>query len=89
MLDDVLWDERERHSHVLVAVQWGFEVHVFDVGPGKTGPFGANGAVPKKFGRDHIGGSCRKVKGIADQIATHPDSDLPFGGDGQSLCAHT
>ncbi len=51
MLNDVLWEEGERHLHTFIAVEWRVKVHVLlDVGASKTCPLRADPAVPKKFG---------------------------------------
>jgi hypothetical protein len=42
-------EERERHFHIFILVKWRLKIYVFDVGAGKTGTFGADGAVPKDF----------------------------------------
>ncbi len=49
MVNDVLWEKRERHFHVFMSVKWRFKIHVLDVSAGKPGASGADGAVPKEF----------------------------------------
>ncbi len=49
MFNNVLGEEREEHFHIFILVKWRLEIHVFDVGTGETGTFGADGAVPKDF----------------------------------------
>ena len=49
VFDNVLWEETERHFHILILVKWHCKIHVFNVSAGKTSTFGADGAVPKDF----------------------------------------
>ncbi len=46
MVNDVIQKELEGHSHVFVLIEWGFEVHVFDVRAAKFGYWGTNDTVP-------------------------------------------
>ncbi len=66
MIDDVLRDERERQSHVLVPVQRGFDIHVFNVGTSETGAPGADGAVLEEFGVDHVHCARSEFKRLVD-----------------------
>ncbi len=76
MFDDILWEKRERHFHILVPVQRHFEIHVFDVGSCKTGAFGANRAVSKEFGGDHVGGMRCEFKRVINQVAANCGADI-------------
>ncbi len=57
VVDDVLWEKRERHFHIFISVKWRFEIHVLDVSSGKPGASGADGAIPKEFRGDHVSGT--------------------------------
>ncbi len=74
MFNDILQDERERYTHVLVPVQRGFEIHVFYVGTCETGTLCADGAIPKKFGGDHVCGTRCELKRVVDEVAADRDS---------------
>ncbi len=41
----VIWDELEGHSHVLVLIERCFEINVFDVGTTKFGSWGTDDTV--------------------------------------------
>jgi hypothetical protein len=75
MLNDVLWEEGERHLHIFIPVKWHVKVHVLDVGAGKTCALCADHAVPKKFGGNHVSGTCGEFKGIIDQVTTNRDAN--------------
>ncbi len=49
VVNDVLWEKRERHFHTFISVKWHFKIHVLDVSSGKPGASGADGAVPKEY----------------------------------------
>jgi hypothetical protein len=46
MVDNIIWDKVEGHSHVLIPIEWGFEVHILNVCSGKSGIRGADDTVP-------------------------------------------
>jgi hypothetical protein len=75
VVDDVLWEKRERHFHVFISVKWHFEIHVLDVSSGKPGTSGADGAVPKEFRGDHVSGMRGEFKRISDKVSTNSDTD--------------
>jgi hypothetical protein len=75
VINDVLWEKRERHVHIFISVKWCVEIHVLDVSSGKPGASGADGAVPKEFRGDHVSGMCGEFKWISDKVATDGDTD--------------
>jgi hypothetical protein len=75
VLDDVLWEKRERHFHIFISVKWCFEIHVLDVSSHKQGASGADGAVPKEFRGDHVSGMHGEFKWMSDKVATNGDTD--------------
>jgi hypothetical protein len=82
--DDILWEKRERHSHVFISVKWRFKINVLDVSSGKPGASGADGAVPKEFRGDHVSGACGEFKWISDKVSSNGDTDMVgilFWGD--------
>ncbi len=60
---------------MFVAVEWHFEIHILDVGSTKSCTRCTDGAVPKKLGRDHVGGLCVELKGVVDQVSSHYNTD--------------
>ena len=75
MVNDILWEKRQWHFHILKPVKGCFEVHVLDVGAGEVGTFGAYGTVPKEFQRDHVSGTGGKFEGVVDKVASNSDVD--------------
>ncbi len=75
VVNDVLWEKRERHFHVFISVKWHFKIHVLDVSSGKPVASGADGAVPKEFRGDHVSGMCGEFKWISDKVSTDSDTD--------------
>jgi hypothetical protein len=75
VVDDVLWEERERHLHIFISVKWCFDIHVLDVSSGKPGASGADGTFPKEFRGDHASGMHGEFKWISDKVATNSDTD--------------
>ena len=55
LLDDVVGENGDRHFHVLVSFHWCAKIKVFDVQACVSGVGGADGAVPKDFGRGEFG----------------------------------
>ncbi len=76
VVNDILWEKRERHFHVFISVKWRFEIHVLDVSSGKLGASGASGAVPKEFRGDHVSGTCGEFKWISDKVSTDGDTNV-------------
>ncbi len=74
MLNDVVWEKLEGHSHVLVQIEWCFERHVFYNGPTKFGSWRTDYTVPHNFCGDHIGSMCSKFVRIINKISTNRDS---------------
>ncbi len=37
MVDNIVWEKVKGHSHVLIPIKWGFEVHILNVGSGELG----------------------------------------------------
>ncbi len=75
MVYDVRGGKGDGRSHVLELIERSFEVHVFDVGPGKACPWRADGAVPEELGRYHVGGACGQLKGVVDEVPAIGDAD--------------
>ncbi len=75
VVDDVLWEKRERHFHVFISVKWCLKIHVLDVSSGKPGASGADGAVPKELRGDHVSGMRGELKWISDKVSTNGDTD--------------
>ncbi len=73
MVDYVIWKELEGHSHVLILIKRGFEIHVFDVGVTKFGSWGTDDTVPHYFCRDHVGCTCGKFVWIINEVAANSD----------------
>ncbi len=46
MVDNIVWEKVEGHSHVLILIKWGFEEHILNVSYGKSGIRGADDTVP-------------------------------------------
>jgi hypothetical protein len=46
MVDNIVWEKVKGHSHVLMPIEWGFEVHILNVGSGELGIRGADDTVP-------------------------------------------
>ncbi len=76
MVNDGLWEKRERHFHRFISVKWHFVIHVLDVSSGKPGASGADGAVPKEFRGDHVSGMHGEFKWISDKVATDGHADV-------------
>jgi hypothetical protein len=74
VVNDVLWEKRERHFHIFISVKWHFKIHVLDVSCGEPGASGADGAVPKEFRGDHVSGTHGEFKWISDKVATDGDT---------------
>ncbi len=96
VVDDILWEKRERHFHVFISVEWRFKIHVLDVSSGEPGAFGADGAVPKEFRGDHVSGTRGEFKWISDKVSTDGDMDavgILFWGtminDNMRICYHS
>ena len=49
MVNDVWWEQGDRHVHVFVAVEWSLQKHVLYVGASKACTRCADGAVPEEF----------------------------------------
>jgi hypothetical protein len=75
MLDDALWEKGERHLHILILIKWRVKVYVLDVGAGKTCPFHADWAVPKKFRGNRVSGVRGEFKRIIDQVTANSDAN--------------
>ncbi len=75
MVDDVLWEKRERHLHTFISIEGHLKIHVLDVSTSKTCTFGADCAVPKEFQRDHVSGKSGEFKWIIDKIPANSDAD--------------
>jgi hypothetical protein len=73
VVDDVIGKELEGHSHVLVSIEWGFEIHVLDVRATKFGSRGTDDTVPHNFCRDHVGCTCSEFVRIIDEVAANGD----------------
>ncbi len=71
MVDNIVWEKVKGHSHVLMPIEWGFEVHILNVGSGELGIRGADDTVPHDLRRQHVGGACGQFKGVLDKIPTH------------------
>ncbi len=96
MVEDVLWEKRERHFHILKSVKRRFEIHVLDVSSGKPGASGADGAIPKQFQGDHVSGMCGEFKWISDKVVANRDTDAveilflrTIINDNMSICYHS
>jgi hypothetical protein len=76
MLNDVLWEEGERHYHIFIPVKWHVKVHVLDVSASKTCPLCADCAVPKKFGGNHVSDARGEFK---NQVTTNRDANAVKG----------
>ena len=48
---------------------------MFDVRPRKACPWCADGAVPEKLGRYHVGGACGQLEGVVDEVPANGDAD--------------
>ncbi len=46
MVHYIVWEKVKGHSHVLIPIEWGFEVHILNVGSGESSIRGADDAVP-------------------------------------------
>ncbi len=68
--------ELEGHLHVLVSIEWSFEIHVFDVFATKFGSWGTDDTVPHNFCRDHVGCTCSELVRIIDEVAANGDVHL-------------
>ncbi len=66
MVNDILWEKRQWHFHILKPVKGCFEVHVLDVGAGEAGTHGADGTVLEEFQRDHVSGAGGEFKKVVD-----------------------
>ena len=93
MLNDVLWENGERHLHIFIPIKWCIKVHVLDVGAGKTCSLCADCAVPKKFGGNYVSGVHGEFKRIIDQVTTNHDTSAvrvfflwPMINDNLTIC---
>ncbi len=96
VVNDILWEKRERHFHVFISVKWCFEIHVLDVSSGQPATSGADGAVPKEFRGGHVSGMHGEFKWISDKVSTDGDTDavgILFWGmminDDTRICYHS
>ncbi len=62
--------------HVLVLIERGFEIHVFDVRTTKFGSWSTDDTVPHFFCRDHVGGTCSEFVWIINEVAANSDVHL-------------
>ncbi len=46
MVNNIVWEKVKGHSHVLILIKWGFEVHILNVSSGELGIWGADDTVP-------------------------------------------
>ncbi len=51
MVDNIVWEKVEGHSHVLIPIEWGFELHILNVSSGELGIRGADDNVPHDLQR--------------------------------------
>ena len=75
MLNDVLWEEGERHLHIFIPVKRRVKVYVLNVGASKLCPFCTDCAVPKKFGENHVSGVPGEFKRIIDLFTANSDAN--------------
>jgi hypothetical protein len=75
MLDDVLWEKRERHLHIFIPIEWHVKVYVLDVGSSIACPLCADLAVPKKFRGNHVSGAHGDFKRIIDEVTANSDAN--------------
>jgi hypothetical protein len=68
--------KRDRGIFILKPVEGCFEVHVLDVGTGEAGTFGADGAVPKEFRRNHVSGTGGDFERVVDKVTSNSDADM-------------
>ena len=66
MLDDVLWEKKERHLHVFIPIKWC----ILDV-RGKMCSLRTDCDVPKKFREKHVSGAHSEFKRIIDHITAN------------------
>ncbi len=76
MVNDVIWKELEGHLHVLVLIEWGFKIHVFDVRAIKIRSQGTDYTVPHNFCRDHVGRTCSEFVWLLNEVAANSDLHL-------------
>ncbi len=65
----------ERHLLVFILIEWRVNVHVLDVGAGKTCPLCADCSDTKKFRGNRVSGACGEFKRIIDQVITNSDAN--------------
>ncbi len=46
MVDNIVWEKVEGHSYVLIPIEWGFKVHILNIGSGESGIRGADDTDP-------------------------------------------
>jgi hypothetical protein len=46
MVDNIVWGKVEGHSHVLIPIEWSFEVHILNVSSGESDIRGTDDTVP-------------------------------------------
>ena len=51
MVDNIVWEKVEGHSHVLIPIKWDFEVHILNVGSCELGTRGTDDTVPHDLRR--------------------------------------
>ena len=76
MFNEVVWEELEGHSQVLVSIKWHFEIHVFYIGPTEFGSWRTDYTVLHYFCRDHTGCACRELVWIIDKDSANRDPYL-------------
>ncbi len=72
MVHNIIWKKVKGHSHVLIPIEWGFEVHVLNVGSCESG---TDDTVPHDLRRYHVGGACGKFERVLDKVPTNCDAD--------------
>ncbi len=71
MVNDVIWKELEGHLHVLILIEWGFEIHVFDVCATEFSSRSTDDTVPHNFCRDHVGSMCSEFVRIINEVVAN------------------
>ena len=73
--DDFRWNLRIQEFHVFEALKWGAVVEILDVGAGKAGVGGGNGAVDKALGGGEAGALGRGVAKVIEAVTVDGEAD--------------
>ena len=74
MFDDLLRDDGNRKSHVIVCFHWCVDIEILHIGAHELTVGCGDEAVEKNLGSGQVGGWCDEVAGMVNQISAESEA---------------